>query len=167
MSGKIKNFIEEFKAFALRGNMMDMAVGIIIGGAFTGIVTSLTDNFINPILNFVTGAETYTLQNVAGFASSFVSELVNFFIMAFVLFLLLKGMNKLVALGKKPEAPSSANHQGLPILPERDSYRSHPLPTLHLRAHRTRARSACGCTITLAVHAPAHPFRMPGAFSVI
>lgn len=104
MSGKIKNFIEEFKAFALRGNMMDMAVGIIIGGAFTGIVTSLTDNFINPILNFVTGAETYTLQNVAGFASSFVSELVNFFIMAFVLFLLLKGMNKLVALGKKPEA---------------------------------------------------------------
>ena len=66
MSGKIKNFIEEFKAFALRGNMMDMAVGIIIGGAFTGIVTSLTDNFINPILNFVTGAETYTLQNVAG-----------------------------------------------------------------------------------------------------
>ena len=107
MSGKIKNFIEEFKAFALRGNMMDMAVGIIIGGAFTGIVTSLTDNFINPILNFVTGAETYTLQNVAGFASSFVSELVNFFIMAFVLFLLLKGMNKLVALGKKQEAPAA------------------------------------------------------------
>ena len=106
MSGKIKNFIEEFKAFALRGNMMDMAVGIIIGGAFTGIVTSLTDNFINPILNFVTGAETYTLQNVAGFASSFVSELVNFFIMAFVLFLLLKGMNKLVALAAHTAPPS-------------------------------------------------------------
>lgn len=115
MSGKIKNFIEEFKAFALRGNMMDMAVGIIIGGAFTGIVTSLTDNFINPILNFVTGAETYTLQNVAGFASSFVSELVNFFIMAFVLFLLLKGMNKLVALGKKPEAPEAPTAKVCPF----------------------------------------------------
>lgn len=115
MSGKIKNFIEEFKAFALRGNMMDMAVGIIIGGAFTGIVTSLTDNFINPILNFVTGAETYTLQNVAGFASSFVSELVNFFIMAFVLFLLLKGMNKLVALGKKPEAPAATTAKVCPF----------------------------------------------------
>ncbi|MED9779868.1 large conductance mechanosensitive channel protein MscL [Kluyvera georgiana] len=115
MSGKIKNFIEEFKAFALRGNMMDMAVGIIIGGAFTGIVTSLTDNFINPILNFVTGAETYTLQNVAGFASSFVSELVNFFIMAFVLFLLLKGMNKLVALGKKPEAPAAPTTKVCPF----------------------------------------------------
>lgn len=115
MSGKIKNFIEEFKAFALRGNMMDMAVGIIIGGAFTGIVTSLTDNFINPILNFVTGAETYTLQNVAGFASGFVSELVNFFIMAFVLFLLLKGMNKLVALGKKPEAPAAPTAKVCPF----------------------------------------------------
>lgn len=115
MNQKLKNFIDEFKAFALRGNMMDMAVGIIIGGAFTGIVTSLTDNFINPILNFVTGAETYTLQNVAGFASSFVSELVNFFIMAFVLFLLLKGMNKLVALGKKPEAPAAPTAKVCPF----------------------------------------------------
>ena len=56
----MKKFIEEFKAFALRGNMMDMAVGVIIGGAFSGIVTSLTDNFINPILNVVTGAAVYT-----------------------------------------------------------------------------------------------------------
>lgn len=47
----MRKFIEEFKAFALRGNVMDMAVGVIIGGAFSGIVTSLTDNFINPILN--------------------------------------------------------------------------------------------------------------------
>ena len=51
----MKKFMEEFKAFALRGNVMDMAVGVIIGGAFSGIVTSLTDNFINPILNLLTG----------------------------------------------------------------------------------------------------------------
>ena len=51
----MKKFISEFKAFAIRGNMMDMAVGIIIGGAFTAIVTSLSENFIKPILNFVTG----------------------------------------------------------------------------------------------------------------
>ncbi len=101
----MKKFIEEFKAFALRGNMMDMAVGVIIGGAFTGIVTSLTDNFINPILNLVTGAEMYGLNDVAKFASNFVSELVNFLILAFVLFCLLKGINKLMSLGqKKPEA---------------------------------------------------------------
>ncbi len=103
----MKKFIEEFKTFALRGNMMDMAVGVIIGGAFSGIVTSLTDNFINPVLNMVTGGQMYTLQDVAGFASAFISSLVNFFIMAFVLFCLLKGVNKLVSLGVK-EKPAAA-----------------------------------------------------------
>ena len=52
--------------------MMDMAVGVIIGGAFSGLVESLTNNFINPILNFVTGAATYNLQDIAGFGSTFV-----------------------------------------------------------------------------------------------
>ena len=86
---------------------MDMAVGVIIGSAFSGIVTSLTDNFINPILNLVTGGQTYTLQDVAGFASAFLSSLVNFLIMAFVLFCLLKGINKLITLGhKKEEVPA-------------------------------------------------------------
>ena len=101
----MKKFIAEFKAFALRGNMMDMAVGVIIGGAFSNIVTSLTDNFINPILSLVTGAATYTLQDVAGFASSFISALVNFLIMAFVLFCLLKAVNRLASIGRKEEAP--------------------------------------------------------------
>ena len=82
----MKKFMEEFKAFALRGNVMDMAVGVIIGGAFSGIVTSLTDNFINPILNLLTGGATYTMTDVAGFASSFVSAVVNFLIMALILF---------------------------------------------------------------------------------
>lgn len=82
----MKKFLEEFKAFALRGNVMDMAIGVIIGGAFSGIVTSLTDNFINPILNVLTGGATYTLKDVSGFASSFVSSV----IMAFILFCLLK-----------------------------------------------------------------------------
>src|SRR5699024_9193727 len=70
-------------------------------------VTSLTDNFINPILNFVTGAETYTLQNIAGFASKFVSDLVNFLILAFVLFCLLKAINKIMSLGQKKEEPAA------------------------------------------------------------
>lgn len=73
----MKKFIEEFKAFALKGNVMDMAVGVIIGGAFSGIVTSLTDNFINPILNVLTGGATYTVTDIAGFASSFISAVVN------------------------------------------------------------------------------------------
>ena len=99
----MKKFIEEFKAFALKGNMLEMAIGIIIGGAFSNIVKALTDNFINPLLNFLTGAATYTLSDVAGFASAFVSALVNFLIMAFILFCLLKGMNKLMSIGKKKE----------------------------------------------------------------
>ena len=98
--------------------MMDMAVGVIIGGAFSNIVTSLTDNFINPILNFVTRAENYTLQDVSKFASNFVSALVNFLIMAFVLFCLLKAVNKLASLGKKPEVPAAPHHQEVPVLPE-------------------------------------------------
>ena len=99
----MKKFIEEFKAFALRGNVMDMAVGVIIGGAFSGIVTSLTDNFINPILNLLTGGAVYTLEDVAGVASAFLSAVVNFIIMAFILFCLMKGINKLANLTKKEE----------------------------------------------------------------
>ncbi len=97
----MKKFIEEFKNFALRGNVIDMAVGVIIGGAFTSIVTAVTDNLINPILNFVTGAASYGLADVAGFGSNLVSSLVNFLIMAFVLFCIMKGFNAAVNLGKK------------------------------------------------------------------
>lgn len=100
-------FMEEFKKFALRGNVMDMAVGVIIGGAFSGIVTSLTENFINPILNELTGAASYTWQDVGVFASAFLSAVVNFIIMAFILFCLMRGINKLLTIGKKPEAPAA------------------------------------------------------------
>ena len=105
----MKKIIQEFKAFALRGNVMDMAVGVIIGGAFSGIVTSLTDNFINPILNLLTGGATYTMQDVSGFASAFLASVVNFIIMAFILFCLLKAINKVTSLGKKeaPKAPTT------------------------------------------------------------
>lgn len=111
----MKKFLEEFKAFALRGNMMDMAVGVIIGGAFSGLVTALTENFIQPLLNFCTGAETYSVQQIAGFISAFVSSLVNFIFMALILFCLLKGINKLVTLGKAPEAPAAPTTKVCPF----------------------------------------------------
>lgn len=103
---KGKGFLQEFQKFISRGNVMDMAVGVIIGGAFSGIVTSLTDNFINPILNVLTGGATYSLSDVAGFASSFLASVVNFIIMAFILFCLMKGINRLVGLTKKEEEPA-------------------------------------------------------------
>lgn len=86
----MKKFMEEFKAFALRGNVMDMAVGVIIGGAFSGIVTSLTDNLINPVLNMLTAGKRYSIEEIGAFASNFGSAVVNFIIMAFILFCLLK-----------------------------------------------------------------------------
>lgn len=102
----MKKFFSEFKTFALRGNVMDLAVGMIIGGAFTSIVTALKDNFIQPILDFVTRthtAEYYTKEILLGYVSAFISAVINFIIIAFVLFLLIKGMNSLISLGKKKD----------------------------------------------------------------
>lgn len=105
----MKKFLKEFRDFALRGNVMDMAVGVIIGGAFSGIVTSLTDNFINPILSLITQGARYTMTDIGGFASNFLSAVVNFIIMAFILFCLMRVVNKAVNLGKKeePKAPTT------------------------------------------------------------
>lgn len=99
----MKKFFSEFKAFALKGNVLDLAVGVIIGGAFASIVTALTDNFINPILMFITAGERYTVQDISGFASNFISAVINFIIMAFILFCLVKAINKMMSIGKKKE----------------------------------------------------------------
>ena len=111
----LKKFLNEFKAFALRGNVMDMAIGVLIGGAFSGIVTSLTENFINPIISALTGAAQYTGADIAQFASNFGSAVLNFFITALILFFLLKGMNRLLTLKKKPAAPAAPTTEKCPF----------------------------------------------------
>ncbi len=105
----MKKFLQEFKEFALKGNVLDLAVGVIIGAAFQDIVKSLTDNFINPILKFVTAGARYDLHMVGEFISNFLSSVVNFIIMAFILFLIVKAVNKMMTIGKKPteEAPTT------------------------------------------------------------
>jgi large conductance mechanosensitive channel len=110
---KSKGFISEFKAFVLRGNVMDMAIGVIIGGAFATIVTALTDDFINPLINSIGGAEIKGQLAIWGGQylnwGHFLTSVINFLIMAFILFLMLKAVNKLVEAGKKkkeePKAP--------------------------------------------------------------
>ena len=110
---KGKGFISEFKAFVLRGNVMDMAIGVIIGGAFATIVTALTDDFINPLINSIGGAEIKGQLAIWGGQylnwGHFATSVINFLIMAFILFLMLKGVNKLVEAGKRkkdePKAP--------------------------------------------------------------
>ena len=101
----MKKFVDEFKSFVLRGNVMDMAVGVIIGGAFATIVTALTDDFINPLINGIGGAEVAGKIKIYGGQylnwGHFLTAVINFIIMAFVLFLMLKFVNKLMNIKKK------------------------------------------------------------------
>ena len=116
----MKKFLAEFKAFALRGNVLDLAVGVIIGGAFTGIVTALTANFINPLLNFVmTGTPGVDENGVAwtagGACAAFLTTIINFIITAFVLFLVIRGINKLMTMGKKKEEEEAPTTKECPF----------------------------------------------------
>jgi large conductance mechanosensitive channel len=104
----MKKFINEFKEFISRGNVMDMAVGIIIGGAFTSIVSSLVEDIINPILGIFGGMNFDQLSvNLMGDATlnygKFISAVINFLIMALIVFLLVKGMNGVSEKFKKKE----------------------------------------------------------------
>ena len=117
----MKKFLQEFKEFALRGNVLDMAIGVIVGGAFTGIVTSLTSSFINPLLSFILNdgdpgnlGDTGMKWTLGGAAGSFLTTVVNFFITALVLFSVLKAVNKLLSLTKKPEAPAAPTTKKCP-----------------------------------------------------
>ena len=91
--------IEEFKTFISRGNVLDLAVGVIIGGAFQKLVTSLTDNILSPILGCFTEADftAYSLKigNLNLKYGAFLTDIINFIIMAFIVFLIVKFMNKL------------------------------------------------------------------------
>lgn len=104
---KVLGFFGEFKQFILRGNVMDLAVGVIIGGAFSGIVTALTDDFINPLINGIGGAEVGGTIKIYGGQviryGDFITAVINFVIMAFVLFMLLKFVNRIMTIGKKEE----------------------------------------------------------------
>lgn len=110
----MRKFIEEFKAFALRGNVMDMAIGVLIAGAFSGIITSLTENFINPVISMIMSGATYTSEDISGFATNFIGSVINFFITALILFCLLKAVSKLTSIGHKEEAPAAPTTKTCP-----------------------------------------------------
>ena len=102
----MKNFFNEFKSFALKGNVMNLAVGVIIGAAFQGVVTSFTENILSPVLGLLVGTNFDGLLieflGVSLKYGAFISAVINFFIMALVVFLMVKGLNKLT------ERPSEA-----------------------------------------------------------
>lgn len=107
----MKKFLSEFKKFALRGNVIDLAVGVIIGGAFQAIVNSLVGDIISPLLGLIAKEDFSSwVLNIGGVEikyGSFLTAIINFFLMAMVIFLFLRGLNKLLSLGKKLEAPEA------------------------------------------------------------
>ena len=107
----MKNLIKEFREFINRGNVVDLAVAVIIGGAFTGVVTSLTENVINPVIQLLTGAGgdmpsflVITIGSATVNFSAFISSIINFLIVAAAVFALVKAMNKADELSKKAAA---------------------------------------------------------------
>ncbi len=130
---KGNGFFGEFKKFIMRGNVIDLAVGVIVGGAFQAIVKSLVDDVVMPVISLATkginfadlfialdGGEYATLAAAqeAGAATlnygNFISAILNFLIMAFVVFVLVKGINKVADMNKKPEAPAAPTTKECP-----------------------------------------------------
>lgn len=117
----MKEFIKEFKEFISRGNVMDMAVGIIIGGAFTSIVSSLVEDIINPILGLFGGMNfdqyhVKLLGQVTLNYGRFITAVINFLIMALVIFVIIKAMNKAAEkLVKKEEAEEAVTTKKCPF----------------------------------------------------
>lgn len=105
----MKKFLNEFKEFAIKGNMLDMAIGMIVGAGFTSLVSGLVNSIINPLIAIILGGTTdfssyiLTINGVDVLYGSFITSVINFFITAFVVFMLVKIINKLRDLGKKEE----------------------------------------------------------------
>ena len=119
----MKKMMAEFKEFIMRGNVMDLAVGVIIGGAFGAIVSSLCDDVIVPFIQFIIGKaigvnsieEMTQVLNVGPIAfGKFIAAIINFLIMALIIFLMVKAVNKIMSLPKtlkkgeeKPDEPTT------------------------------------------------------------
>ena len=108
----MKKFFKEFKEFALRGSVMDLAIGVIIGAAFQAIVNSLVKDIMSPLIGLVAKTDLSDLSveifGVSVKYGSFLTAVINFIIMAVIIFLMVKGINALAGLGKKkePEKPA-------------------------------------------------------------
>ncbi|MDE6776106.1 MAG: large conductance mechanosensitive channel protein MscL [Ruminococcus sp.] len=103
----MNKLLEEFKAFVMRGNIVDMAIGVIIGGAFSGLVTSLLDNIISPILGFFSfggiNGLSFTLWHAELRFGAFFMDVVNFLVMAAVVFVIMKLVNTVMDKFRKHE----------------------------------------------------------------
>ena len=114
----MKKFFQEFKEFAMRGNVLDMAVGVVVGSAFTSIVTSIVQNLLTPLLGLLIPDSTFAEWAPGGFGiGAVINSIITFLITAFVVFLLVKGVNKLTHL-KKQEEPQEPEEPKAPTTEE-------------------------------------------------
>ena len=122
--GKGKGLIAEFKKFIMRGNVMDMAVGVIVGGAFTSIVTSLNQDILTPLLGIFGGTDFSNLYVTLGsgenapvlYYGNFITAVINFLITALVIFLLVKGINAVGdRLSHKKDEPAAPTTKKCPF----------------------------------------------------
>ena len=105
-------FVKEFKDFVMRGNVIDLAVGVIIGGAFSSIVTSLVDDVIGPVIGMICGGIDFshlaiTVGSAELMIGNFIQAIINFLIVALVLFSIIKAINKASSVVKKPAAEAA------------------------------------------------------------
>lgn len=115
--------IREFKEFIKRGNVMDLAVGIIVGGAFSSIVTSLVNNILTPILGIFLGGIDFSglslnIKDATINYGLFIQSVIDFLIIAFCIFLLIKLINKIMHVGKKEERKEIKKREDILLLEE-------------------------------------------------
>lgn len=105
----LKKFLNEFKEFIMRGNVLDLAVAVLVGAAFQSIVTSLTDNIISPVIGLFTRMNFDQLSVQIPYTDviikygAFITSVINFLIMALIIFLIVKVINKIMTFGRKKE----------------------------------------------------------------
>lgn len=117
--------LKEFKAFIMRGNVLDLAVGVIIGSAFTAVVTSLTTNLINPILGLFTldgGLNTmkFTVLGATFKYGQFFTDIINFLIIAFVVFMIVKTANRFMPAPPAADEPAAPSKEEVLLAEIRD-----------------------------------------------
>ncbi|MBO4725177.1 MAG: large conductance mechanosensitive channel protein MscL [Firmicutes bacterium] len=115
--------IKEFKEFIMRGNVMDLAVAVIIGGAFTAIVTSLVDDVIGPIIGMICGGIDFsgisiTVGSAELMIGNFIQAIINFLLVALCVFWMIKAVNKAMNLKKKPEEEPAEEEPAAPTTEE-------------------------------------------------
>ena len=121
----MKSFIKEFKAFALTGNVFDMAIGIILGGAISALVKSLVDNVISPIIGMTFGTPDFSRITLGPIMiGSFINAIIAFLILAFILFLMIKGINKMKRKPVVEEAAPSLSNEEILLAEIRDLLRT-------------------------------------------